>query len=526
MLLLTAPAQHIAQNPAVECDPRRVRHWLDGLSDSDVQSTVSELIAALRPFNELQLEIRARLKLLETYHGAFETILYTYDDMHLRALALDQAQRRKLSDDIMWVYLELANGYKSIVKAVYDGSNEAPVREEVQLSIYRSIELLAQALLYAFRDHQTPPPLVYLELHQLYYLAEQYELQAEPITSVKRQARNPTIEHLYKRIMLLIAGNAYGYDGSQINELYELLENYTEDCRLLKSLDESALRGGYFIDFTEDEGPRSVRGLTFDKLLAMQRILDVGAAITHIVADLNAARAEPAASMRGAELRLLRLFVQNLHQATAVPAQIQSRRDRARVAYGAESVAYYLVNRERFIETPEESVNGIEVRDIDMFEAEHELLEWEVADVTPTGRVLLATAQDNVYLRVGKLLSIVENIGTARDTLVYNGLIRWLRQLEDKVLLGVEFLSGMPTVVSCQGLDAQDGEVDEFNALYFPSNKDTRQPASLLFEYEQFRAAGRFRVEVSGQQYNIEPVKILRESPVHIQFSFRVVKPA
>jgi len=162
MLLLTAPAQHIAQNPAVECDPRRVKQWLTALPTDDVQATVTQLLNALKPFNELQLDVKPRLKLLEIYHAAFDTILYTYDDLHLRSLSLSHDTRRTLSDDIMWVYLELANGYKSIVKAVYEGNNDTPAQGDMLLSIYRGIELIANALVYAFRDHRTPPPLVYL----------------------------------------------------------------------------------------------------------------------------------------------------------------------------------------------------------------------------------------------------------------------------------------------------------------------------------------------------------------------------
>ena len=74
MLLLTAPLQHIAENSAVEQDPRRVKLWLDELPIENVQTTVSELIATLKPFNELQIDIRSRIKLLEIYHRSFETI--------------------------------------------------------------------------------------------------------------------------------------------------------------------------------------------------------------------------------------------------------------------------------------------------------------------------------------------------------------------------------------------------------------------------------------------------------------------
>lgn len=523
MLLLTAPAQHIAENPAVECDPKRVKQWLASLPGNDVQSTVSQLVAALKPFNELQLDARSRLKLLELYHAAFETTLSTFDELHLRALPLDYAQRRRLSEDIMWVYLELANGYKSLVKAVYEGGDDKPSQEEILLAIYRGIELIANALIYAYRDHQTPPPLVYLEIHQLYYLAEQYQLESKTITSLRQQVRNPTIVHLYKKIMLLIAGGAYAYDGSQLNELYELLEQYTGDTLLRRELNTEEKASSFFLDFTEDQIPRSCLKITSENLLPTQRILVINQAVQHIIADLNKGKHTPLDSIRGTELRLLRSFINNLQQGCMIREQRQPRGDLARIAYGIDSVCYYLEHRDRFLETSVEVMDGIEVRDMDIFETEHELLQWQVLNSTPKGRLLVAQEADNTHLRVGEIVSIVEELTAQSEPLIHTGFIRWLRFEEGRILMGFEIIVGSPIAVRCKPLFADADEASEFGALYFPSNKATKKSSSLLFAFDQFRQAEKFKVDVARQSYRIQPIKIVNESPVHIQFGFRII---
>jgi len=394
MLLLTAPAQHVAENPAVEQDPRRVKLWLDNLPTENVQSTVGELVTTLKPFNELQLDIKTRLKLLEIYHCAFENILYTYDDLHLRTLPLNLEQRRRLSDDIMWVYLELANGYKSIVKTVYDGEEDSPPQHDMSLSIYRAIELISNALLYAFRDHQTPPPLVYLEIHQLYYLAEQYQVANRVISGQGNRCYKATIQNLYKQIMLLISGDAYGYDGSQINELYLLLENYVESCQLTSAIQSGGNTANFYIDFTEDIGPRN--GLNVEIQSPTQRLLDVSQAVEKMMSDLSKEKNVELASLEAQELRLLRLFLNNLKQGSIDRQHRAPSKGTVRVAYGIDAAGYYLSHREKFLDEQAEVVNGIEVRDIDLFEAEHELSDWKIVNMTPKGRMLEAGQTDDM----------------------------------------------------------------------------------------------------------------------------------
>lgn len=523
MLLLTAPAQHIAQNPAVECDPRRVRHWLATLPTNDVQTTVHQLLDALKPFNELQLDVKTRLKLLEIYHKAFDTILYTFDELHLRSLELSQGHRRQLSDDIMWVYLELANGYKSIVKAVYEGSQDLPSQGEIQLAIYRGIELIAYALIYAFRDHRTPPPLAYLEIHQLYYLAEQYQIEIQPVSSLCNKSRNPSIQQLYKQIMLLIAADAYAYNGCQVSELYELLARYTNECQLISQQDTASTAAGLFIDFNEDCGPRSSQSHAIQSLLPGQRLLKVDAVIQQIVADLNKAKHQSLNSIRAGELHLLRLFINKLLRNDRNSETRQQLSGVARVAYALEASGYYLQHRDRFLDAGVESADGIEVRDIDPFEAEHELSIWRIENATSNGLRLSTDYGAVGHFIAGEVVSIADTRSATQDIPVKTGLIRWLRHLDDKVHIGVEFLAGLPMAVACQTMPADNSEPFAFTGLYYPGNQTSKQPASLLFEYNYLSYANKFNVKVAGRDYIIEPVKFLNESPVHIQFGFRIL---
>ncbi|MBI3560878.1 MAG: hypothetical protein HY080_04090 [Gammaproteobacteria bacterium] len=524
MLLLTVPAQHSADNPAVERDPKRVKAWLAQLPIDKAVETVEKLIAALRPLNELRIEPGTRLKLLETYHTAFENLLFTYDELHLRSLPLSFTERRKLSDDIMWVYLELANGYKSIVKGAYDAVDQNSHRSEIHLAIYRAIELIANALLHTFREHRPAPPLAILEIHQLYHLAERYQIQNHSIASVKGIAQSATIQRIYKQIMLIIAADPYGYDGKQLYELFMLLEEYTDSCQLLTGLPEQDKSLCFSLDFSEDHGPQVCQHQPRQGGQATQRVLNIKPAILRIIDQVNKGKNVAVDSGRARELRLLRLFIHSLQHGGIERVTRKHCQEQARVAYGLEASCYYLQNRDRFIDTSVESSNGIEVRDIAAFEAEHELSMWRVGNTTPTGRLFVAAETDQAKIAVGEIISVVEQLSEQQQPLVNTGIIRWLRYEDSKAYIGVQVLNNLPIAVTCQLEGGQVHDPTIYNALYFPSDKDHNQPASLLFEFNVFRLAQQFRVQVAGQHYRVVAVKIIMETPVHIQFGFKVIQ--
>ncbi|VAX03350.1 hypothetical protein MNBD_GAMMA20-197, partial [hydrothermal vent metagenome] len=141
-LLLTTPPQHAADNPAVERNAGRLKQWLTELPIMDAVETVRRLHASISPFNELSLPDAERLKLLEVYRQGLEEVFLIYDEQRLKVLSLPASERQRLADDIMGLYLELANGYKILVRNGFDEGDD-PARDGFLLqAIYRAMELI------------------------------------------------------------------------------------------------------------------------------------------------------------------------------------------------------------------------------------------------------------------------------------------------------------------------------------------------------------------------------------------------
>ena len=222
ILLLSTTPQHTASNPAVIQNSRRLKLWITELPVNDIIQTVSSLHDAIVAFNELQINDDNRLKLLEVYWEAFNDILYFYDELRLHMLPIPSNERKSLAKDIMWLYLDLANGYKIIVKNAH-ANNVSPANSRILLSVYRAIELISRAIVYAYHIHQAPPPLSYLEVHQLYLYADEHDVLEKRIKTIKSQTQHPTVDRVYKQFILLSMSDIHVFQGNEIFAFYELL---------------------------------------------------------------------------------------------------------------------------------------------------------------------------------------------------------------------------------------------------------------------------------------------------------------
>lgn len=283
MLLLTTPAQHAATNPAVELDPKRVKQWIDSLPQMNVLETVQRLHEAIEPFNEAGIDDARRGKLLEVYYAAFDEILYFYDHLRLSMLPISPERQRLIAEDITWLYLGLANGYKIVVKNGYDAGINPKHDAGLLLSVYRAMELIVQGLVYAGRSRQTPPPLAYLEINQLYLLAEKHGVLDARIKAVKDKAGIPTIERLYKQFALLAIADPCKLDGgNEAFELFTALEDFAPHSILMKVAQRQAAVGRYWVDLMDDRPPRFCERTDTPAQMDWIRVLDVDPALAAI----------------------------------------------------------------------------------------------------------------------------------------------------------------------------------------------------------------------------------------------------
>jgi len=497
-LLLSTPTQHAARNPAVELNPRRLRQWLFALPIMNVPETVRQLDARIRPFNEMALAADERLKLLEVLFEAFDEILFSYDDLRLSMLPVTPDERRALAQDIMWLYLQLAAGYKLIVLEHFENGGRGMRDSTVLMALFRAMELLAHALLYAYRAHETPPPLTYLELYQLYHYARRRKLHQQRLRQIRGYAATPTVERLFKQVMLLSIADPYHMSGQAVFENFLLLDSVCDAAEITAPEDCPADRPAFRFVYTEDAPPIHCAFARETPAADEGGVLQVG----NVAERLRTLAAEAS----GHDAQLLTDLARRLGNPQERREARQADARTIHLTTGLHAVRHFLAHPEHIEQVMKAEVHaGIAVMDLDSPEAaDCALFPGQVRNISSRGYLLECDPASIPFEPVvGDVLGVVDDKRATDNTVLHLGLARWLKQTDTgRLHLGVEIIPGRPRAVR---IHPCNGSQDTLDGFHFAVDREARRPARLLVPAILLGSDERFRVQIDGQAYTIAP---------------------
>jgi len=521
ILLLTTPAQHEAENPDVLRNVAQLKQWVAQLPVMDVVETVRLLHNAIQPFNELRLADGERLKLLEVYRQALENILFTYDECRLRLLPLPVQGRNDLAEDIMWLYLDLANGYKMLVLNSHE-QGLSPADDSLTLrAVYRSMELIVHALVYARRAQKPIPPLARLELNQLYGLAEAHGVLDAQVRAVRRETTMPTIDRVFKQYWVLEVAGGDRWNGGELLELFVLLEAFAGYSQMSAEPPTQCGSGIYALDLFAD-GPATP--CEQSDTLQEPRFLDITPLVKTITVWLDR-QADRRNEFVAQESRLLRMLIEPLEGGGGRRFMRKMQNRAVKVALGMNAVHYFFGDSQRLASACETEVfGGIEVQNFEHDEGASYLSDrWVLKDESDTGCLLVGTIGiGDAFPEMGSVLGVVGFVLAASVSVMSVGLVRWQGALDNnRQKLGVEIIAGGAD--SVQVSTSREGLADNASqALYFPA--DTGHPASLLLSLELSEADMSLWVNVRGKCFRVEVTDTLLESPLYRQMCFKVLR--
>lgn len=522
-LLLTTPPQHAADNPAVERNPGRLKHWLAELPIMDVAETVRRLHAAISPFNELTLPDAERLKLLEVYRQGLEEVFLIYDEQRLKVLSLPAGERQRLADDITGLYLELANGYKILVRNGFDACDD-PARDGFLLQVvYRAMELISLAVLYARRVDRPTPELAWVELHQLYAFCEKHDALRKRVRVARHESMVPTVERVYAQALLMAVMDTRQLTGAELMELFLQLEEYASLCAIGREVLDEPRPGCFVIDLMADKPPQAIpAGKAAKRDWMKPRMLDILPVRKAIEQWLARHRAEDGAE-QSQDLRPMRVMAGLLGSHWGRRGPRSAARRFVKVVLGLKALEYFLSDPARLSQACSPEVyGGIEVLSLESEdEVRYQLSDWQMLDQSDTGCLLLGrvSAADEKPV-VGSLLGVVGFLPAPGQQNLSLGIVRWQGELsEGRCKLGVEIIEGAAQPILF-GSTAQDLDQAPELGFYFPKDRAEGRPASLLLPRRDGRDS--LHVRVKGQAFEVVTAAVVREAETFVQYRFRV----
>ncbi|WP_213875539.1 molecular chaperone [Pseudomonas sp. dw_358] len=240
-LLLRAPTPTQLSLTFCEANPRDLKRWISTLPKANLGETARLLYQGMGELNQLLTPSDNRLQMLELLRPEVYYVCKNLERHFLnQSIVLDE-RARKVANLCQALQNYLAIGYKQIV------ARQAPKpasKERAQLltaSIQRALHCLNGPLIRACLLYCPVPESVWLELHQLFLIAQESKLENVSISDNLSTPRSMTIQQTYLTGLLLGTSRSNQMRQNAIARLTEVIESWSALARILPASDASSL---------------------------------------------------------------------------------------------------------------------------------------------------------------------------------------------------------------------------------------------------------------------------------------------
>jgi hypothetical protein len=253
VLLLRAPIPTQSRLSFCEATPRDLKRWIANLPKANIGETARQLYQGLSELNQLLTPSDNRLQLLELLRPEVYYVCKHLERHFLHQTIVLDERSRKIANLCQALQSHLAIGYKQIVIRVTPrfSKDRAPLLTQ---ALQRAIHCLNGALIRATELYCPVPENLWLELHQLYRIGCQFQLQNLSVRDeLASQTQKLSIEQTYVVALLLGASRCNQLRQNQIARLAEVLEPWSQWIKLQPAKPENGL---FAIAPDLDTGPR------------------------------------------------------------------------------------------------------------------------------------------------------------------------------------------------------------------------------------------------------------------------------
>lgn len=198
-LQLNLPEQDLSRLSLGSDNPKKLQVWVNALPPLNLGESARQLYQYLQELNRLKLDFHKRLPLLEIIFPKIEHVCQGLGKHYLNQPLVLPEKARKVAALAQALQGHLANGYKLVATQAQAKIHDRDVRQQAALACYRATNALANALLRCYQLYFPLPANLWLEIHQLYALAERHQL----LDKVLEHTANGTPQKAYVGALLL-----------------------------------------------------------------------------------------------------------------------------------------------------------------------------------------------------------------------------------------------------------------------------------------------------------------------------------
>lgn len=172
--------------------PAKVRDWVQSLPMTRLNYVSSLLYKAIPEIGRLKTPPQARLEMLEALRPAVQQSILGLAPQFLNQPLILPVAARKAATVAQALQKHMSNAYLVVVRDLGTApkSQGEALAEQRALALQRAMAGLGLLLLRSYQLYTPVPSRLWLEIHTLYQLAEQWQVARQPVTEKLPQHRH------------------------------------------------------------------------------------------------------------------------------------------------------------------------------------------------------------------------------------------------------------------------------------------------------------------------------------------------
>ncbi|MCP4041626.1 MAG: hypothetical protein GY731_06670, partial [Gammaproteobacteria bacterium] len=498
------------QEPQAEIRPLYVEDWIESLPYADPERVSHEVYEALAVLNRSVVKPSTRFALLELYAHPYQQLLKARSIGRTALNIATFEKNRTAVEGTRKIAVEIAFGYKLVAADLKSKPSLIGSNKHLGRALQRTIVYLSHVLMHTYHEYLPTPKNIWRELHELFAVAHQKQLTGIGVANpeLPRDIAS-TIDHAYRRILLTSLVDPYHLAYGQIWEIYNTVDEWSENLELLSSPPSGPKTGCFTIDPLADSRPtpysrnpssppsENCGFLNLAPLLKMIHSL-----ISKVEEYDKATYSSDSDGENPDSVALMKRMARSWGLPPKRYAPRKSKDGEVPMTSGLGSVHFFLSDRKQHRNEPppeqEEVIldlpDAITDEGFQLGERNYYLDSWKLVNEGSNGLGLIRTDTPSQMIRVGEIVGFQLQPMGAEPTWTI-GSVRWMTiHHNGEYVAGIQIIGDNPVPVTIRTLSSGDRDSGHQDALLLTA---PGKPESIIAPAGTFAKGDRILLEDS-----------------------------
>jgi len=264
---------------------KRLQAWVDELPLMNMGETSRQLYQFIQELNRLKLPFLQRFALLEIVRPVILHVCAALGKHYLNQSLVLPDKSRRVASLAQTLQNHLASGYKLVAVQGISRINDREGRRTVAASLHRAISAMTEALVRSYQLYFPVSRHLWLELHQLYLLAEMHRIAHQEVADASFVSiETSTIKDAYARVLLLATAKPNQLRQQEIAQVYRATESWSDLIEIKEAGEDADL---FVFDLGVDRPPtyRTHVSVAGDQCRYIDSRLLVGKLASHVAGN-------------------------------------------------------------------------------------------------------------------------------------------------------------------------------------------------------------------------------------------------